>query len=62
MAELTLAPNLAGADDLYEQLVRMHEGLSERESLTLWAKLVLVLANHIGDRAVLEQAIRVARG
>jgi hypothetical protein len=61
MAELITAPNLNGADDLYEALVRMHEGLSEAESLRVWAKLVLTLANHIGDRAVIEQAIAVAR-
>ena len=61
MAELILTPNLAGADDVYEQLVRMHEGLSDAESLKVWSKLVLTLANHIGDRAVIEQAIAVAR-
>lgn len=61
MAELILAPNLSGADDLYERLVRLHEGLSEAESLKVWAKLVLTLANHIGDREVVEQAMAVAR-
>ena len=61
MAELITTPNLAGADDVYEALVRMHEGLSETESLKVWAKLVLTLANHIGDRAVIEQAIALAR-
>jgi len=61
MGDLITAPNLAGGDDVYEQLVRMHEGLSEAESLKVWAKLVLTLANHVGDRAVIEQAIAVAR-
>lgn len=61
MAELIVTPNLAGVDDVYEQLVRLHEGLSEVESLKVWAKLALALANHIGDRAVIEQAIAVAR-
>jgi hypothetical protein len=61
MAELITTPNLAGADDVYEQLVRLHEGLTDAQSLKVWAKLVLVLANHIGDRAVVEQAIAVAR-
>lgn len=61
MAELIVTPNLAGADDIYERLVAMHEGLSEAESLKVWAKLVLALANHIGDRAVIEQAIEIAR-
>jgi hypothetical protein len=61
MGELILQPNLEGADDVYERLVRLHEGLSEAESLKVWAKLALTLANHIGDGAVIEQAILVAR-
>ena len=61
MAELIVTPNLAGADDVYERLVRLHEGLTETESLKVWAKLVLTLVNHIGDQAVIEQAIAVAR-
>ena len=61
MAELITTPNLAGADDVYEALVRLHEGLSETESLKVWAKLVLTLANHIGDREVIAQAVAVAR-
>ena len=61
MAELIVTANLAGADDVYERLVAMHEGLSEAESLKVWAKLVLALANHIGDRSVIEQAIDIAR-
>lgn len=61
MAELIVTPNLAGADDVYEQFVRLHDGLTDAESLKFWAKLVLTLANHIGDRAVIAQAIAVAR-
>lgn len=61
MAELILTPNLAGADAVYEVLVRMHDGLSEAESLRVWSKLVLTLVNHIGDRRVIEQAIAVVR-
>jgi hypothetical protein len=61
MAELIVTPNLAGADDVYEQLVRLHDGLTDAESLKVWAKLVLTLANHIGDRAVIAQAIAVVR-
>ena len=61
MAELITVPQLSGVDDVYEQLVRLHEGLSEADSLKVWAKLVLTLANHIGDRVVIEQAIAVAR-
>jgi hypothetical protein len=61
MAELITIPHLSGVDDVYEQLVRMHEGLSEAESLKVWAKLALTLANHVGDPSVIEQAIAIAR-
>lgn len=59
MAELIVTPNFAGADDVYERRVRLHEGLTEAESLKVWAKLVL--ANPIGHRMVIERAIAVAR-
>lgn len=61
MTGLITTPNLAGVDDVYERLVGLHEGLSEAESLKVWARLVLILANHVGDRRVVEQAIELAR-
>lgn len=61
MADLITAPNLAGVDELYAALVRLHEGLSDEESLEAWARLALTLANHVGDREVVEQAITLAR-
>jgi Protein of unknown function (DUF2783) len=48
-------------DDFYEALIRAHEGLSDAESHTLNARLVLILANHIGDLAVLQEALALAR-
>jgi hypothetical protein len=48
-------------DDFYEALIRAHEGLSEAESHTLNARLVLILANHIGDLTVLREALALAR-
>lgn len=48
-------------DDFYEALIRAHEGLSEAESHTLNARLVLILANHIGDLSVLQEALALAR-
>jgi Protein of unknown function (DUF2783) len=48
-------------DDFYEALIRAHEGLSEAESHTLNARLVLILANHIGDFSVLQEALALAR-
>jgi hypothetical protein len=61
MSKLVTTPNLDRVDDVYDALIRLHDGLSETESLRVWAKLVLTLANHIGDRTVIEEAIALAR-
>lgn len=57
---LTLDPNLPQADDFYADLLAAHEGLSKTESDALNARLILVLANHVGDRAVLRDALAAA--
>ncbi len=59
---LTLEPNIAAADDFYQMLIDMHEGLSDADSQAVNARLILLLANHIGDPNVLSQAMRAARG
>ncbi|RFP89833.1 DUF2783 domain-containing protein [Rhodobacteraceae bacterium 63075] len=61
MAELTLTPNIDGGDDFYAELIGAHEGLSREESEAYNARLLLVLANHIGDRDVLKAAIDAAK-
>ncbi len=61
MSDLILTPNLDNADDFYATLLAAHEGLSKEESDALHARLILILANHIGDRSVLEAAIETAR-
>ena len=48
-------------DEFYEQLVGAHRGLSDEASRLLNARLVLLLANHIGDLDVLAQALHAAR-
>lgn len=48
-------------DDVYAALMAAHEGLSDADSARLNARLVLLLMNHIGDRAVIEAAIAAAR-
>lgn len=60
MSDLILTPNIDDADDFYADLLAAHEGLEKAGSDALNARLVLVLANHIGDRSVLTQAIRAA--
>lgn len=61
MPKLILTPNIDGADDFYAELLEAHEGLSKAESDALNARLVLTLANHIGDRETLAEAIHVAK-
>lgn len=57
---LILTANLERADDFYADLLAAHENLSKDESDALNARLVLVLANHIGKRAILKQALAAA--
>lgn len=60
-SDLILTPNIAGGDDFYAELLAAHEGLDKAESDALNARLILILANHVGDRAVLTAAIQAAR-
>ena len=48
-------------DDFYEALIDAHHGLSDEQSEALNARLILVLANHIGDLRVLRQALAAAQ-
>jgi hypothetical protein len=61
MTELIIASQFADPDAAYVALVDARRGLSEQAAAALDARLVLVLANHIGDLDVLRQAIAVAR-
>lgn len=58
---LSTASNFADPDAAYRLIVEAHRGLSDEESAALDTALVLVLANHIGDIAVLREAIALAR-
>ncbi len=48
-------------DAFYEALIAAHQGLSDAQSELLNARLVLLLANHVGDLSVLREAIALAR-
>lgn len=48
-------------DDFYEALIETHRGLSDEQSQLVNARLVLLLANHIGDLRVLREALTAAR-
>lgn len=58
---VTLTPNIPDPDSFYAELIATHDGLSEADSHALNARLILILANHIGDRAVLSKALAEAR-
>ncbi|MCC6194545.1 MAG: DUF2783 domain-containing protein [Burkholderiales bacterium] len=58
---LVTTPNIVAPDDFYEALIDLHRGLSEAQSALVNAKLVLLLANHIGDAQVLRAAMSAAR-
>ena len=48
-------------DDFYEALIAGHRGLSDEQSELMQARLLLLLANHVGDMYVLREAIALAR-
>ncbi|MCG7522730.1 DUF2783 domain-containing protein [Ruegeria sp. Ofav3-42] len=60
MTDLILTPNLDNADGFYADLVTAHDGLGRPDSDALNARLVLILANHIGNEDVLSQALKAA--
>ena len=53
--------NIASPDDFYQALIDAHAGLSEDQSAALNARLILLLANQVGDLETLKEAIAAAR-
>lgn len=60
MSGLNLGPNIPDPDEFYAELLAAHEGLTDDESAAFNARLVLLLANHVGSRDVLSEALRAA--
>jgi hypothetical protein len=58
---LITTPNFSAADDFYEALINAHQDLSIEESQAFNARLVLLLANHIGALPILQEALQAAR-
>ena len=58
---LITTPNLSAPDDFYEALIEAHRDLDTAASHALNARLVLLLANHIGTLTVLKLALAAAR-
>jgi len=60
MSALDTSPRLDDPDGLFEALVEAHRGLDPEASRRLDARLILLLANHIGSVAVVREAIAAA--
>ncbi len=58
---LITTPNLSAPDDFYEALIEAHKDLPSEESHALNARLILLLANHIGAIDILREALEAAR-
>ncbi len=61
MTALRINPNLDDPDGLFEALLEAHRGLDVEAGRRLDARIILLLANHIGDSHVLREAIEAAR-
>ena len=57
---LSTTANIADQDGFYEELINSQRDMSDEEASLMNCKLVILLANHIGDRKVLSEAIRLA--
>jgi len=57
---LITTPNLDDRDGVYARLIAAHEGLDAEASAGFNARLVLILANHIGDERVIDEALALA--
>ena len=61
MSKLETGSRFSDPDAAYHALIDAHRGLSDQESAALNVRLVLLLANHIGDLDVLREAIALAQ-
>ena len=59
---LNLEPNIPDPDGFYQELIDSQRDLREAEAALMNCKLILILANHIGDRSVLNAALKAAGG
>jgi len=58
--KLNVKANIPRPDDFYQQLIDMQRNLSEDEVQLANAKLILIMANHIGDMEILSEAMKIA--
>ncbi|MCF6305671.1 MAG: DUF2783 domain-containing protein [Rhodobacteraceae bacterium] len=57
---LNTSPNIPDPDGFFAELLALHDGKSKAQSDALNAKIILILANHIGDQTVLSAALKAA--
>jgi hypothetical protein len=60
MRRLVTAPNIDDPDGFFAELLAVHDELDPESSAALNARLILLLANHIGDRSILSAALQEA--
>ena len=60
MSQLNLQANFSQADAFFAALADLHREGDEHKSERINARLILILANHIGDQAILLEAMRIA--
>ena len=61
MPKLLTEPRLPDPDRAYRMLIDAHRGLSDEASAALNTRLVLILANHLGDEDAVAEAIALAK-
>ena len=61
MTSITTSLHFQDSDAFYEQLLDAHAGLNREQSELLNARLILILANQVGDAGVLQQCVDAAR-
>jgi DNA-directed RNA polymerase subunit F len=59
--KLRTEPQIEDPDEFYARLIDLHDGLSPAESSSLNCKLILLMANHIGDQDTLDEVLEVVR-
>jgi len=59
--ELNLDPNIPDPDGFYDELLQAHNELTDEQSEALNARLILIMANQIGDRDILRAALAAAK-
>ncbi|WP_077340226.1 DUF2783 domain-containing protein [Pseudocolwellia agarivorans] len=58
--KLNVEANFTDPDAFYASLTDLHRNLDRQQSESANARLILLLANHIGDLTILEEALTIA--